>query len=100
MSRPPADEAPSKPVKRRRRVRQTVSLQDRLSQQAREDRDQARSLPPGREREELLRHARRAESASQMTQWLTFRSPARKPAMSTSCAARRSSSPSRCFVRT
>jgi hypothetical protein len=74
VSRPPADEAPSKPVKRRRRVRQTVSLQDRLSQQAREDRDQARSLPPGREREELLRRARRAESASQMTQWLTFRS--------------------------
>jgi hypothetical protein len=73
VSRPPADEAGSKPLKRRRRVRQTVSLQDRLVQQAREDRVQARSLPPGREREELLRHARRAESASQMTEWLTFR---------------------------
>jgi hypothetical protein len=73
VSRPPADEAVSKPLKRRRRVRQTVSLQDRLVQQAREDRVQARSLPPGREREELLRHARRAESASQMTEWLTFR---------------------------
>ena len=57
----------------RGRVRQTVSLQDRLSQQVREDRDYARSLPPGKEREELLRHARRAESASQMTEWLTFR---------------------------
>jgi hypothetical protein len=32
----------------------------------------ARNLPPGREREELLRHARRAESASQMTGWLTL----------------------------
>jgi hypothetical protein len=77
VSRRPADAAPSKLVKRRRRVRQTVSLQDRLAQQARDDRDQARRLPPGREREELLRHARRAESASQMTEWLTF--PPRKP---------------------
>ena len=77
MSRPPADEAPSKSINRRRRVRQTVSLQDRLAQQARVDRDQARRLPPGREREELLRHARRAESASQMTEWLTF--PPSKP---------------------
>jgi hypothetical protein len=73
VSRPPADATLSKPVSRRRGVRQTVSLQDRLSLQAREDRVQARSLPPGREREELLRHARRAESASQMTEWLTFR---------------------------
>ena len=43
VSRPPADEAVSKPLKRRRRFRQTVSLQDRLVQQAREDRVQARS---------------------------------------------------------
>lgn len=76
MSRPPADEAASKPIKRRRRIRQTLSLQDRLAQQARDDRDLARNLPPGREREELLRHARRAESASQMTEWLTL--PPRK----------------------
>jgi hypothetical protein len=34
----------------------------------------ATRLPPGREPEELLRHARRAESASQMMQWLTLRS--------------------------
>jgi hypothetical protein len=77
VSRPSADEAPSKPVNRRRRVRQTVSLQDRLAQRARDDRDQARRLPPGREREELLRRARRAESASQMTEWLSF--PPSKP---------------------
>jgi hypothetical protein len=77
VSRPPADEALWKPAKRRRRVGHTESLQDRLAQQARDDRDQARSLPPGREREELLRHARRAESASQIMEWLTF--PPRKP---------------------
>jgi hypothetical protein len=76
MSWPPSDETASTPVKRRRRVRQTVSLQDRLAQQARDDRDLARNLPPGREREELLRRARRAESASQMTGWLTL--PQRK----------------------
>lgn len=39
VSRAPADEARSKPVKRGRRVRQTVPLQDRLSQQVRDDRD-------------------------------------------------------------
>lgn len=58
------------PVKRQRRVRQTVPLEERLAQQARNDRDHARKLPPGRERDELLRHARHAESASCMAEGL------------------------------
>ncbi|WGD56808.1 hypothetical protein QA641_40095 [Bradyrhizobium sp. CB1650] len=58
-------------MKRRRRFKQTVPPEERLAQQARNDRDQARKLPPGRERDELLRHARGAESASCMAEWLT-----------------------------
>lgn len=46
VSRPPAYEAPSKPVKRRRRVHQTLSLQDRLAQQARNDRDRLGACRP------------------------------------------------------
>lgn len=70
MTRPPAEQRPSKPIKRRLRFQQTVPLEERLAQQAKDDRDQARKLPPGRERDELLRHARRAESASRMAEWL------------------------------
>ncbi|MTV11965.1 hypothetical protein FDV58_33560 [Bradyrhizobium elkanii] len=58
-------------MKRRRRFKQTVPLEVRLARQARNDRDHARKLPPGRERDELLRRARRAESASCMAEWLT-----------------------------
>ena len=60
-----------KPGKRRRRVRQTVGLEERLAASARDDRERARSLPPGREREDLLRRARRTEEATRMTEWLT-----------------------------
>jgi hypothetical protein len=60
-----------KPAKKRRRVKQTVGLEERLALQARDDRERARSLPPGREREDLLRHARRIEEATRMTEWLT-----------------------------
>ncbi|MCA6103612.1 hypothetical protein J6525_35050 [Bradyrhizobium sp. WSM 4400] len=62
---------PSKPVKKRRRAKQTVRLEERLALQARRDRERARSLPPGKEREDLLRQARRIEEATRMTEWLT-----------------------------
>lgn len=67
-----------KPGKRRRRVRQTVGLEERLAASARDDRERARSLPPGREREDLLRRARRTEEATRMTEWLTTPSSKRK----------------------
>jgi hypothetical protein len=67
VSRPPLEQSPSKPVKRRRRFQQTVPLEERLALQAKDHRDQARNLPAGSERDEFMRQARRAESASQMT---------------------------------
>lgn len=69
---------PPKRAKRRRRIKQTVGLEERLAAQARDDRERARSLPPGREREDLLRHAGRIEEATRMTEWLTTPSSKRK----------------------
>lgn len=68
----------AKPVKKRRRVKQTVGLEERLAGQARDDRERARSLPPGKEQEDLLRQARRIEEAARMTRWLTTPSSKRK----------------------
>jgi hypothetical protein len=54
----------------RRRFKQTMPLQERLREQAEADRKRAEALPPCREREELLLRARRAETASHITEWL------------------------------
>jgi hypothetical protein len=54
----------------RRRFKQTMPLQERLRAQAEADRKRAEALPPCREREELLLRARRAETASHITEWL------------------------------
>jgi hypothetical protein len=75
----PSEDLPSKPVKKRRRAKQTVRLEERLALQARDDRERARSLPPGKEREDLLRHARRIEEATRMAEWLS--TPPSKPQM-------------------
>lgn len=69
---------PPKPVRKRRRVKQTVGLEERLAGQARDDRERARSLPPGKEREDLLRHARRIDEATRVTEWLTTPSSKRQ----------------------
>ena len=54
----------------RRRFKQTVPLEERLRIQAEADRQKANSLPPSREREDLLLRARRADTASHLTEWL------------------------------
>jgi hypothetical protein len=72
------EESSPKPVKKRRRVKQTVGLEERLKLRAGDDRKRARSLPPGKEREDLLRRARRIDEAAQMTGWLTTPSPKHK----------------------
>ena len=64
-------ELPPKPVKKRRRTKQTVRLEERLALWARDDRKRARSLPPGKEREDLLRRARGTEEATRIAEWLT-----------------------------
>lgn len=62
---------------KRRRFMQTKSLEERLAKQAETDRDRAKSLPPGSEREELLRKVRRTEAASHLSEWLN--SPGLRP---------------------
>ena len=63
---------------RRRRVKQTTSLDERLAEQARQIRTQAEALPHGsRERQSLVRKARQADTASHMKEWLT--SPGLQP---------------------
>jgi hypothetical protein len=61
----------------RRRFNQTQSFEERLSEEAKRLRDEAKLLPPGAVREELLRRARQAESGSHMSEWL--RSPELQP---------------------
>jgi hypothetical protein len=55
------------------------SFGDRLAEQARQAREQAKNLPPGPEHEELASKARRAETASQITNWLTADTGSKRP---------------------
>jgi hypothetical protein len=55
----------------RRRFKQTQSLEERLSEEAKRLRGEAKSLPPGAEREALLRKARQAETGSNISEWLS-----------------------------
>lgn len=64
-------------IKRRNRAKQTTTLEERLAKDAKIAREKARSLPPGKEREDLLRRVRRDETAAQMCEWL--RSPNLQP---------------------
>jgi hypothetical protein len=54
----------------RRRTQQSSPLEERLEQMARHCREKAKTLPPGIEREEMVRKARQAETASHLTQWV------------------------------
>jgi hypothetical protein len=54
----------------RRRFKQTRSLEERLSEEAMRLREEAKLLPPGAQREALLRRARQAETGSHLTEWL------------------------------
>jgi hypothetical protein len=57
-------------IKRRRRLRQTTSLKDRLTAWAKEIREQANQLSPGPERDRLLKKASQADTASQLDEWV------------------------------
>jgi len=61
----------------RRRFKQTTSLEQRLAEEAHRLREQAKTLPPGADRERLLRKAREDEMVAQMTGWIT--SPGLQP---------------------
>jgi hypothetical protein len=58
-------------MKRRRRVFQKKSLEKRLAERAQRFKQQAKTLPAGRDREIRLRRARQAETAAQINDWLT-----------------------------
>ena len=61
----------------RRRFKQNQSLEERLSEEAKRLREEAKSLPPGAERDAILRKARQCETGSHMSEWL--RSPELQP---------------------
>jgi len=54
---------------KRRRFKQSLSLKDRLDLFAKDARSSADELPPGPAKEELLRKARQAETASHLDKW-------------------------------
>jgi hypothetical protein len=56
-------------VRKHRRSKQTISLKDRLTAFANEAREKALLLPPGIEKDDLLRKARQADTASHLDDW-------------------------------
>jgi hypothetical protein len=54
---------------RRRPLKQTTSISEKLFASAKAMRDRATRLPSGLERDALLRRARRAETASHLEDW-------------------------------
>ena len=56
-------------VMQRRRFKQTLALEERLAEEGERLREQAKKLPPGLERETLLRKARQAETGSHISEW-------------------------------
>jgi hypothetical protein len=55
----------------RRRFKHKASFEERLAEQARSLREQAKTLPPGKERDGLMRRARQAEITADINGWLT-----------------------------
>jgi hypothetical protein len=62
---------------KRRRFKQTKSLEERLAEEAKRLREQATLLPPGPLREEVMRKARQCETGSHMSEWM--QSPGLEP---------------------
>ena len=56
---------------KRRRFRQTLSLEERLIAEAKSLREKARTLPTGIEKERLLQKARQADTAAHVSEWLS-----------------------------
>ena len=64
-------------MQRRRRIKQTLTLEQRLAQEAQRLREQAKALPPGPIQERLLQKARQDEMVAHMAEWIT--SPGLRP---------------------
>jgi hypothetical protein len=62
---------------KRRRFKQTTSLEERLIIEAERAREEAERTPPGMGRDHLLRKARHADTAAHVSEWL--KSPGLRP---------------------
>ncbi len=58
-------------------IAQSKSRKDRLLEEAERDRERAEALPPGAEREALLKKARQLETVAHIDEWLS--SPGLQP---------------------
>jgi hypothetical protein len=56
-------------MQNRRRFKHQITLQDRIAAWAKQVRAQAAELPPGPDREELLKKVRQAETAMHLDDW-------------------------------
>ena len=54
-----------------RRFKNTLTFPDRLAKEAERCRQQAKTKPPGQERDDLLRKARQAEIAARLDRWIS-----------------------------
>ena len=63
--------------KTRRQIKQIIALGDRLADEAKRLREDAKCLPCGPERESLLRKAQHTETAAHVDKWLS--SPGLQP---------------------
>ena len=61
----------------RRRFKHAQSLEERLAEEAKRLRDEAKKLPPGPEQADLLQKAQEDEMVAQMAGWIT--SPGLQP---------------------
>jgi hypothetical protein len=64
-------------MQKRRRFKQTLSLEERLASEASRLREEARSMRPCARRDGLIRKARQLDTASHMSEWLN--SPGLRP---------------------
>ena len=62
---------------KRRRIKQALSLKDRLAAFAKEARERAVNLPAGMLRDDILRKARQADTAAHLDEWVN--SPGLQP---------------------
>jgi hypothetical protein len=54
---------------KRRRHKQTISFKDRLADWAQKIREQAARLPPGTERDQMLKRESQADTAAHLNDW-------------------------------
>jgi hypothetical protein len=56
---------------KRKRIKHTATFEQRLAMQAERLKEQALTVPPGKDREMLLKRVQQTETASRINAWLT-----------------------------